>query len=126
MPFAAWWHQNILFHFIEAQEKYLLTPIWKNDLAHGQEPMPLICFLLTQFARMGSIFFGMALSLQALTGFSMASIMIVMGICIIIYTVFGGMEAVIWTEVVQGIIKTLGALLILFLMIKEIPGGFLK
>ena len=46
------------------------------------------------------------------------------GICIIIYTVLGGMEAVIWTEVVQGIIKTLGALLILFLIIKEIPGGF--
>jgi uncharacterized sodium:solute symporter family permease YidK len=55
----------------------------------------VICFLLTQFARMGTIFFGIALSLQALTGFSMASIMIVMGICIIIYTVLGGMEAVI-------------------------------
>jgi Na+/proline symporter len=34
--------------------------------------------------------------------------------------------SVIWTEVVQGIIKTLGALLILFLVIKEIPGGFSK
>jgi SSS family solute:Na+ symporter len=75
---------------------------------------------------MGSIFFGMALSLQALTGFSMSSIMIVMSICITIYTVLGGMEAVIWTEVVQGIIKTLGALLILFLVVKEIPGGFSK
>jgi SSS family solute:Na+ symporter len=35
----------------------------------------------------------------------------------------GGMEAVIWTEVVQGIIKTLGALLILYLIIAEMPGG---
>ncbi len=49
--------------------------------------------------------------------------MIVMGVCIIFYTVLGGMEAVIWTEVVQGILKTLGALLILFLIIREIPGG---
>jgi SSS family solute:Na+ symporter len=40
--------------------------------------------------------------------------------------VLGGMEAVIWTEVAQGIIKTLGALLILSLIIKEIPGGFSK
>ena len=48
------------------------------------------------------------------------------GLCIIIYTVLGGMEAVIWTEVVQGIIKTLGALLILYLVIKQIPGGFTK
>jgi len=83
----------------------------------------VICFLLTQIARMGSIFFGIALSLQALTGYPMATIMIVMGICIIIYTVLGGMEAVIWTEVVQGIIKTLGALLILILIITEMPGG---
>jgi SSS family solute:Na+ symporter len=83
----------------------------------------VICFLLTQLARMGSIFFGIALSLQALLGFSMPAIMIVMGICIIIYTVLGGMEAVIWTEVVQGVIKTLGALLILYLIIGEMPGG---
>src|SRR5688500_19340800 len=40
------------------------------------------------------------------------------------YTVLGGMEAVRWTEVVQGIIKTLGAILILFLVVKESPGGF--
>jgi len=56
----------------------------------------------------------------------MQSIMMVMGGCIIIYTVLGGIEAVIWTEVVQGIIKTLGALLILYLVIKQIPGGFTK
>ena len=73
---------------------------------------------------MGSIFFGIALSLQALTGYPMAGIMAVIGICIILYTVLGGMEAVIWTEVVQGIIKTFGAVLILYLILKEIPGGF--
>jgi SSS family solute:Na+ symporter len=72
---------------------------------------------------MGSIFFGIALSLQALTGFSMSTIMIVMGICIILYTVLGGMEAVIWTEVAQGVIKTLGALLILYLIVAEMPKG---
>jgi SSS family solute:Na+ symporter len=33
------------------------------------------------------------------------------------------MEAVIWTEVVQGVIKTLGAVLILFLIVAEMPGG---
>jgi len=72
---------------------------------------------------MGSVFFGIALSLQALTGFSMAMIMITMGIIIIIYTVLGGIEAVIWTEVVQAIIKTLGAVLILYLVISKMPGG---
>jgi SSS family solute:Na+ symporter len=50
--------------------------------------------------------------------------MVLMGICIIVYTALGGMEAVIWTEVLQAIIKTFGAILILFLIIKNIPGGF--
>src|SRR5207244_1055964 len=73
----------------------------------------VVCFLLTQLARMGSIFFGIALSLQALTGYPMAGIMLVVGLCIVVYTVLGGMEAVIWTEVVQAVIKTLGAFVIL-------------
>lgn len=86
----------------------------------------VVCFLLTQLARMGSVFFGIALSLQALTGFSMQIIMIVMGISIIIYTVLGGIKAVIWTEVVQGIIKTLGAVLIIYLVVANMPGGVSK
>ncbi len=83
----------------------------------------MVCFILTQLARMGSIFFGVALALQALTGLDMRTIMAVTGVCIIIYTVLGGMEAVIWTEVLQGLIKTAGAIIILWLVIDGMKGG---
>src|SRR3546814_9546245 len=66
----------------------------------------VLCFLFTQIARIGSIFFGMALAIQALTGYSMIGIMLLIGICVLVYTVLGGMEAVIWTEVVQAILMT--------------------
>ena len=56
----------------------------------------------------------------------MELIMLVTGICIILYTVMGGIEAVIWTEVVQGVLKTLGALLIIYLIIVNMPGGVSK
>src|SRR5690606_10998838 len=39
----------------------------------------MVCFLLTQLARMGSTFFGIALSLQELTGYDMVTIMLVTG-----------------------------------------------
>ena len=126
MPLAAWVASKYFVPFYRSTGEVSAYSHLEKRFGPWARTYAVVCFLLTQFARMGSIFFGMALSLQALTGFSMSSIMIVMGICIIIYTVFGGMEAVIWTEVVQGIIKTLGALLILFLVIKEIPGGFSK
>ncbi len=124
MPLAAWLASKYFVPFYRNTGEISAYTHLEKRFGPWARTYTVICFLLTQFARMGSIFFGIALSLQALTGFSMQSIMIVMGICIIIYTVLGGIEAVIWTEVAQGIIKTLGALLILFLVVKEIPGGF--
>ena len=123
MPLAAWVASKYFVPFYRRTGGVSAYTNLEKRFGPWARTYAVICFLLTQFARMGSIFFGMALSLQALTGFSMASIMIVMGICIIFYTVLGGIEAVIWTEVVQGVIKTLGAILILYLVIKEIPGG---
>jgi SSS family solute:Na+ symporter len=123
MPLAAWIAAKYFVPFYRRTGEVSAYTNLEKRFGPWARTYAVVCFLLTQFARMGSIFFGMALSLQALTGFSMASIMLVMGICIIFYTVLGGIEAVIWTEVVQGIIKTLGAILILYLVIKEIPGG---
>lgn len=83
----------------------------------------VVCFLLMQLARMGSIFFGIALSLQALTGYSMQSIMLITGVCIVIYTVLGGIEAVIWTEVVQAVVKTAAAFIIIYVIVSNVPQG---
>lgn len=126
MPLAAWVATKWFVPFYRKTGEISAYTNLEKRFGSWARTYAVVCFLLTQFARMGTIFFGMALSLQALTGFSMQSIMMVMGLCIIIYTVLGGMEAVIWTEVAQGIIKTLGALLILYLVIKQIPGGFSK
>lgn len=126
MPLAAWIASKFFVPFYRGTGEISAYTHLEKRFGSWARTYAVVCFLLTQFARMGSIFFGIALSLQALTGFTMPSIMIVMGICIIVYTVFGGMEAVIWTEVAQGIIKTLGALLILFLIVQKIPGGFSK
>jgi len=81
----------------------------------------MVCFILTQLARMGTIFYGIALTLNALTGIDMRLIIIVAGLCIIIYTVLGGMEAVIWTEVIQALLKTLGAGMILYVITLKTP-----
>jgi SSS family solute:Na+ symporter len=70
---------------------------------------------------MGTILYGIALTLNALTGIDMRVIIIVAGLCIILYTVLGGMKAVIWTEVIQAILKTLGAVMILYLITLKTP-----
>jgi len=126
MPFAAFFAAKYFVSFYRNSGEVSAYTHLEHRFGPWARTYAVLCFVLTQFARMGSVFFGMALSLQAMLGYSMASIMIVLGVCIILYTVMGGMEAVIWTEVVQGILKTLGALLILYLVLKEIPGGIEK
>ncbi|SDC01854.1 solute:Na+ symporter, SSS family [Pedobacter soli] len=126
MPLAAWVASKYFVPFYRNTGEISAYTHLEKRFGAWARVYAVVCFLLTQLARMGSIFFGIALSLQALTGYSMQMIMIVMGVCIIVYTVLGGIEAVIWTEVVQAIVKTFGALLILYLVISNMPGGVAK
>ncbi len=126
MPLAAWVAAKYFVPFYRTVGEVSAYTNLEKRFGAWARTYAVVCFLLTQLARMGSIFFGISLTLQALTGFSMESIMLVTGICIIIYTVMGGIEAVIWTEVVQGILKTLGAILIIYLIVVDMPGGVSK
>lgn len=126
MPLAAWIASKYFIPFYRNTGEVSAYTNLEKRFGSWARTYAVVCFLLTQLARMGSIFFGIALSLQALTGFSMELIMLVMGVCIIFYTVLGGIEAVIWTEVVQAVVKTFGALLIFYLIIHEMPNGISK
>ena len=86
----------------------------------------VLCFLLTQFARTRTILFGVSLAVTALTGWPQAPIIIAAGAMITLYTVVGGIEAVIWTDVVQSLVLLTGAVLILALLLFDLPEGPLQ
>lgn len=123
MPLAAWAAVKYFVPFYRTIGGVSAYTHLEHRFGAWARTYAVVCFLLTQLARIGSIFFGIALSLQALTGFDMATIMVVTGVCIVVYTVMGGMEAVIWTEVVQGVLLTFGGLLVLYLVLTRIDGG---
>lgn len=124
MPLAAWIAARYFVPFYRKSGVISAYTHLEHRFGPWARTYAMLCFVLTQLARMGSIFFGIALTLQALTGIDMRTIMIVSGACIIFYTMLGGMEAVIWTEVAQAIIKTLGALVMLGIVVYEMKDGF--
>jgi SSS family solute:Na+ symporter len=83
----------------------------------------VICYLLTQLARVGTILYLLALALAPLTGWSMPAIIIVTGLLVVFYTMIGGMEAVIWTDVVQAIVFIIGAAACVFILLGGMPEG---
>jgi solute:Na+ symporter, SSS family len=83
----------------------------------------MLCYLLTQIARMGTIMFGVAIGLHALTDWNVTTIIMATGALVTLYTLLGGIEAVIWTDVVQSIVLMGGAILIFGILIFSMPQG---
>ena len=83
----------------------------------------MACYLLMQVARMGSIMLGVALGLNALLDWDMTTIIVATGVLVTLYTLLGGIEAVIWTDVVQSIVLMIGAVMIMVMLLCSMPDG---
>lgn len=83
----------------------------------------LVLYLLSQVARVGSILYLVSLALAPLTGWNMSTIVLVTGVLVTFYTLLGGIEAVIWTDVVQSVVLVGGAILCAVVMLMDMPGG---
>lgn len=81
------------------------------------------CYLLTQLMRIGIILYLLALAVNAIFGWDIATIIIVTGIAVIIYSALGGLQAVVWTDAIQGIILIAGALFCIGYILLYLPGG---
>ena len=82
-----------------------------------------IFFCVFMFARVAIVLFLPSLALYAVTGMNIYLCIILMGVVTIIYCTMGGIEAVVWGDVVQGIILMGGALLALVWIILGVDGG---
>ncbi len=80
-------------------------------------------FIAFQLARMGIVMLLPALALAAVTGMDVAACIVVMGVLCTLYTVLGGIEAVIWTDVIQVLVLFGGALLAVVIAALGVDGG---
>lgn len=84
-----------------------------------------LAFCLMQLGRMGIVLFLPAIALATVTDFNVYTCILVMGIFCTIYTVLGGIEAVIWTDVLQVIVLMGGAVLCVAVIGLKVEGGFI-
>lgn len=82
-----------------------------------------ICYILTQVMRMGTILFLLALPLHVLLGWDVVTIIVCTGIAVAVYSMLGGIQAVVWTDAIQGIVLVTGALTCLFFLLFSMPEG---
>lgn len=80
-------------------------------------------YMLFQVGRVAVVTLLPALALAAVTGLDVTTCIVVMGVICILYTVLGGIEAVIWSDVLQAAVLFGGAVWALFIMIGGTDGG---
>lgn len=82
-----------------------------------------LAFVLRQFSAMGTIFFLLALALGNMTGANTPLMIVLIGVMIITINLLGGMEAVIWLDVVQGFLLFASGIVCLVIILFSATGG---
>lgn len=82
-----------------------------------------LCYLLTQLMRIGTILYLLALALNAVVAWDIATIIVITGIVVTIYSVLGGIKGVVWTDAIQGVILIAGAVLCAGYLLFAMPEG---
>ena len=77
-------------------------------------------FMFTMSVGAASILTATAFVITFITGISATSAIVIMAAIVVAYTMMGGMNAVIWTDVLQGIILIFGAFVVLGSLLSQI------
>jgi SSS family solute:Na+ symporter len=82
-----------------------------------------VCYLLTQLMRVGTILYLLALTVNTVFGWNIAIVIVATGIVVALYSMLGGIQAVVWTDAIQGIVLITGAVLSLGFIFFSMPEG---
>jgi len=80
-------------------------------------------FVVGQLIRISLILFLLGQLTHELTGLSPVASVVVSGLFVGVYTAVGGIEAVVWTDVAETVILTMGGVVCLGVAIWRVPGG---
>jgi len=141
LPAAAYvldWRQlsvNFALPFVAVLAVVVFIPLFRRGrmtsafeylgLRYG--PIPrlygTVSFVVMQLIRMAQVLFLVALPIQFLTGAPLEAVIVAAGIFVAFYTIVGGIDAVIWTDVIQALVLILGGLICAGYVILALPGG---
>lgn len=80
-------------------------------------------FLLLQVGRVGLIMVLLSMPLTLLTGLSQTQTILLCGLFTTLYVLFGGLTAVLWTDVLQTVLLAAGAVFCAGMIVFQLPGG---
>lgn len=85
----------------------------EERFGYGARVYGTLAFLGEHFFKMGVVLSAMSLAVHTITGWNQDAVIAVLGVVTIGYTLFGGIEGVIWTDVVQGLLMLASSIFVI-------------
>ncbi len=82
-----------------------------------------LSFILFHIGRIAIVLYLPALALAAVSDIGVIPAILIIGVLCVIYTVMGGIEAVVWTDAIQAMVLMGGAILCFLLVLMRVDGG---
>ncbi len=82
-----------------------------------------LAFVIAQLVRISTILYLLSLLVHEVSGIDPIMCVLISGVFVSAYTIMGGIDAVIWTDVVQTVVLVLGGAVCLFVIVDLLPGG---
>jgi SSS family solute:Na+ symporter len=82
-----------------------------------------LAFAIGTFTKMAFVLYLLALTMSSITGWRIETILLGVGVVTVFYTLLGGLEAVIWADVIQGFILWFGIIACIAYLLFLPPGG---
>ena len=123
IPIATWLAAKIFIPLYRGIGSVSAYQFLEDRYGYWARSYVAICYLLTQVCRIGSILLLLAIPINTMFGWDIGTIIIVTGIITLVYSVLGGISAVVWTDAIQGIILIVGALVCAAILTFGMPEG---
>ncbi len=123
IPLATWLAAKVFIPLYRSMESVSAYHYLELKFGYWARAYVAVCYLLTQLARVGSILLLLAISLNTMFGWDVATVIIATGCLTLLYSLVGGIAAVMWCDAVQGIILIVGAVVCALLLTFDMPEG---
>lgn len=90
---------------------------------YGARVYASIAFAAGHFSKMGFVFYLLSLTVSSMTGWKTDNVIIAVAVITVCYTLIGGIEAVIWADVLQGFVLWAGIFVCVGYLLFLTPGG---
>lgn len=95
-----------------------------HRLGKGAKTLATVLFFVGSILAQSVRVLVAALPLKVVTGLDIGWCILIIGVFAIAWTLMGGMRTVIWTDVMQFLLFTVGGIIALVTVIASLPGGF--